>query len=241
MQNVQFDYDQYKKRLNKKNSSFLPLIIVLIIGLLGFAFYLTNSNNEQEFYFVQINEFASYKDANNLANEIQSKKAGGYIYYDGQYHVLANFYIKKEDAETVANNLKAEYPYVSVFSISASKKIKTNQTSTQQTAYINDFNLNVLNNIQELTNLSLSHDKNEISFSQCKVKIQDLYSKTKASFDNLFSIIDKTKHISTFKASYEITLSLDNLIHIEEAEFSTYIKYELIKIVVNYSLFLSSF
>lgn len=241
MQNYQFDYVQYKKKINKKSVCLIPILLILNFILLVVAFYLTTSSNEQEFYFVQIDEFATYKDANTLACEIQGKNAGGYIYYDGTYHVLASFYLLKDDAESVSTNLKNDYPNACVFSISTPKKIYATSLSNKQHACANEFCLNSLSAIQQLADLSIKYDCSEISFSELSVKIKDLSSSLRKSKDNLSAELSSPKYALAIKHAEEIAICLEELEETTEQEMSKQIKYELIKLVINYSSFLSAF
>lgn len=241
MQNYTFNYAQYKKKINRKSISFIPILLVLIIILLGIAFCLTRNSQEQEFYFVQIDEFASYKDASILSYELQEKNAGGFIYYNGIYHVLANFYIQKKDAETVASNLKSDYPKSCVFSLSAPKQIQTTNLSSKQYAYANEFCLISLTAIQDLSELSIKYDSSLISFSELRVKIKDLSSKLKQSTDKIASELSPTNHNLAIKHAQIIADCLEDLKGTTEHDLSKQIKYELTKLVINYSSFLSSF
>ena len=63
-----------------------------------------------EIYFLEIDSFQSYQSALNLSKEINANGGAGYIYYDGNYHVFANFYSKIEDAKSVLENVLEDFP-----------------------------------------------------------------------------------------------------------------------------------
>ena len=124
MQEYQFNYKEYNKKIYRSSGGgSIAVMVFVIIVLIGLAFFLTKQNikhKKNEFYFVEINKCLTYKDASDLSIEIQSRAGAGYVFFDGSYHVLANFYLNKADAESVCENLKPDYPTCKVFSLKPS-------------------------------------------------------------------------------------------------------------------------
>ena len=81
----------YYVNKNKKQVSITILIFLIIILLAVAVFLIEKKEKKTYFYFLQANEFLNYKDASNLAYELQSKQGAGYIYYDGSYHVIISY------------------------------------------------------------------------------------------------------------------------------------------------------
>ena len=65
-----------------------------------------------------------------MATEIKERNGAGYIYFNKLYHVLACYYSKEKDAQTIASNLKSEYPNTEVYCISHFKPQSNFHNST---------------------------------------------------------------------------------------------------------------
>ena len=159
-----FDYKQYRKNLNKPNFSNIPILIVIILILLSLAFVLYNNltnqhTNNLTFFFVQTDEVSTYKEASILANEIQSKGGAGYIYFDGKYHILINYYSSESEAKKVAENLKASYEKTTIF------KLISQASKNKDFQEIND-------KINNLSNLNINFDKSEINLKKIEQETQ---------------------------------------------------------------------
>lgn len=121
MEKFQFDYEQYKKKINHSKPFYFTIIFFIIIILLSLCIFIPQNRIEyDEYYFVEIDNFETYTKAKNTASQLQENDAAGYIFLDNTYHVFASFYSKKSDAKKVANNLKNDYKNCSVFSLNIS-------------------------------------------------------------------------------------------------------------------------
>lgn len=238
--NYNFDYYQYKKKITAKNKISFSVIFLFIILLSGLFVFLKpiKNNNTIEFNFVEIGCYSSYKQALELANKCQTEGAAGYIYYDSNYHVLANFYLTETDANSVVENLLNDYNNSKVFSIESNN----NKSTINNNEDLKNLNTCTINTINNLTNLSIDYDKNELNFNQVKNKLTNLYENFKSS-NNSF--------LAEFKTSFKLNSAKENSSKIEqnllelsssnEENFNQLFKYKLIDIVINYSSFLDCF
>ena len=61
-----FNYYQYKNNINKKNNFSFIIIFLLIILLIGLCVFLApTAKNLNTFYYVELDKFQTYKQANN--------------------------------------------------------------------------------------------------------------------------------------------------------------------------------
>ena len=243
MQNYEFDYNHYKMKINKKSKYSICVMSLLILILLGIAFFIYPKNHKTtEFYFVEIKSFVTYNEANNLATSIQSMGGAGYVYYDGYYHVLAAYYPNEKDAKKVCENLKAEYDTVKVFTLTTDKFSKSNSLSTQENNTIRemiDANLSLID--QVYTNI-IAYDTSSINESQLLMNLENLKTDFKNKYDGYLSDFKQNdKFTKSIKYLNKIQTSTDNFKSIcSDQQISYKIKYELIKIVINHSSFLAS-
>ena len=103
MSNYVFDYCQYRKNLSTKNNFNFITIFLLIIILLGMCVFLKPIKTSKSiFYYVEIDNFQTYKDAQKLSYELQNFGTNSLIFFDKTYHVLVGFYSIKNHAKTVS-------------------------------------------------------------------------------------------------------------------------------------------
>lgn len=232
-----FNYYQYKKRLNKKNNFFIPLSFVLIIILIGLAFWLKPANYKSEFYFVEIASFNTYNQAINLAKEIQLKGGAGYIYYNQNYKVLACAYNTKNEAKKVANSLKEEYPFVKVFSLPLHKINSKNLNKNKQEILTET--TKILNKeIPKLINLSFDLDLKKIEADKLSILLKNSHNNFNDAYKNFLEIFKEP----CFNVSKEYLANINfSFKQLTTEQQSGKIKYYLIDIMVNYISFLASF
>ena len=226
-----FDYNLYKKRLNKKTGLFIPVCIFIIILLMVAICFIYPKSKTVNFYFVEVGNYMQYSQANSLAQEIQQKNAAGYVHFDGRYHVLTSYYLNLEDAENVVNNIKDEYPNANVFtlSIKQAKYANTNKENKtiKQTIESNE------KLIKQLYTEIIRYDKNEISKDKFDLSLKRLSS-------DYSDIIDEFS--SSFKTNSKMTNAKEKLTTIKNtipsSADSFNLKYCLIKIVITHYSFL---
>ena len=238
MSDYVFNFEQYKKRLNKKSKiSFVGLFLFIIL-ILSVAMLLKPTTKQTEFYFVSAGSFASYKQAITLAEEIKSRNGAGYIYYNKEYHVLVSCYLEKKDAETIASNLKTDYPNSELFTLSHTKP----QNNTLDSTTLNTYN-NLLEIISYLQKACIRLEQQSTNISKIKNDLSTLFEKYLDTKSNFFS---------TFSKNYKYNVAKENLIKIQnninsllstnqENEFNSFIKYSTISIIVETHNFISNF
>lgn len=243
MQEFEFNYKEYKKRIsNKFSGKSIVVYIFICIILMGAVFFLKPKakNKNCKLYFVEINCFLNYSQANELANEIRNKGGAGYIYFDEKYHVFANLYLTEQDANSVCNNLKAEYPTIKTFSIEFNKNVNYNNLNSNQAHALKNFVEVGQNCILEIYNNILSFDKAEID--QTKLILNFKQTETKFltccnDFNSAFNSNSKFNKAKTYVA--DLTTCLKNLTSENNSAWN--FKFEMIKFGINFANTLSCF
>ena len=247
MQSYEFDYNQYRKKLNPTKKTSILILSFLILISLGLAMFLYPKINKQdEYYFVEINSFLTYNEATNLASTISSLNGAGYVYYDGKYHVFAQFYPNKKDANTVCENLKSDYPTCTVYTLKCNKfnKIK-NLTDNQNKSIENLLNANIslMNSVYKSI---ISFDKNEIKLNELLLNLENIksdYKKYSNEFFNQFNTDTKyskaKKYVAKINEFTDFFSELKN--EQNEQTISQILKYKLIDMVINHTSLLASF
>ena len=247
MQSYEFDYSQYRKKINQPKHTSLCLLSFLIIICMGLAMFLyPNSIKKNEYYFVEINSFLTYSEANNLGNLISSVNGAGYVYYDGKYHVFAAFYPSKEDAETVCENLKPDYPTCSVYTLKCDKFHKIKDLTENQNKSVENLlnaNISLMNSVYKCI---INYDTNEINYNQLLLNLENIksdYQKFSEEFFNQFNAITKYNKAKKYVTKIvEFTEFFDELKSEQnEQTVSKLLKYKLIGMVINHSSLLESF
>ena len=243
MNNYNFDYNQYHSSINKKNNFSFYVIFLLIIILLGlYVFVKPQKENFNELYFVEIANFETYHQAIGLSQKVISNQAAGYIFFDGKYHVLASFYLNKNDAKKVVENIKNVYANACVFSIQENIFFSQKSLNNKQNKTLRDFINSTKENMIKLQNINLEFDSNKISFNEFKVYLHeiknsfdDAHIKLTSTFENdlKFNIIkDYAKQMST---------SIENIIEANEQNANQIMRYEIISFVINRNYLVSCF
>ena len=180
----------YYVNKNKKQVSITILIFLIIILLAVAVFLIEKKEKKTYFYFLQANEFLNYKDASNLANELQSKQGAGYIYYDGSYHVIISYYATIEEAESVLENIKNEYTNAKIFNISAQQFMENSRYTNEENEQIKNMILTNENLINQTYNQILSFDKGEISKDILEVNMKNISDEYAKSFEKITIFIN---------------------------------------------------
>ena len=239
---VNYSYSSpYYKQKNKKQISITILIFLIIILLAVAVFLIERKEKKTYFYFLQANEFVNYKDATNLASEIQARQGAGYIYYDGTYHVLISYYSTKEEAESVLENVKSEYSNASVFDISASTFRENTNYTDEENKEIKNMILTNEGLIERTYTQVLSYDKNEISINILQTNTKNILDEYEKNFENFKNKLKNNKKYAIFlKKTTKIYDNYKNLYEHTKNEFQPYqLKYALIGIVTGQISFLS--
>ncbi len=247
MQSYNFDYNQYRKKINTPKKSSLSILCFLILICLGLAMFLyPNTIKKDEYYFVEINSFLTYNEASNLANNISAMNGAGYVYYDGKYRVFAAFYPTKEDAEKVCENLISNYPTCSVYTLKCDRFYKLNTLTDNQNKSIEDLlkaNVNLMNEVYKCI---INFDTNEININRLFLNLESIRSDYKRYSDAFFNQFNtNTKYNKAKKYVAKIVEFTDYFEQLKEEEneqtISQKLKYKLVKMVIDHSSLLDSF
>lgn len=224
-----FVYKSHKNKTNKFKK-FKPLLIFFMLVLLVVGcFYLSTILNFTSVFglnnyeiFTKKNYFAvvvasgkTFAEVSNIATEIKQKKGAGYVLnYKNEYHVVANVYSNKEWAETVEENLKADYE-ARILTVELSNMVVNIDYSQQQIAGLKRA-LNLVNKAHEnLYDLSVGLDKQEIMLAEVRQSLQvfaEVCREEKADFSNLFQN-DCTSLVASVKIYYgKVISSLSTLL-----------------------------
>ncbi len=240
MNNYNFDYFEYKKKIRpQKNIPLLFYLFIILVLILSITFLNNTSSTKKHFYFVEIDSFLIYKDANHLAISLQQQNAGGYIYFDGTYHVLASAYLNKDDAKKVKESIIDEHNDAKVFTLSCNSiNLKTKSSNNYKIIKSCVDANNVLR--KEFYKLVCELDKKNISFQKFKILLDNIKSNYK---ENTKKFIDKNVDNSTYlQAKKHILSNLEALqTDFKEENLIQTLHYNLIKISVNSYLFLDCF
>ena len=244
MDEYYFDYEKYKNKIKKPVKFSLSLTIFFVIILVGLCTFLCQPKTTFiEYNFVEIGQFATFSNANKAAQNLAKQGGAGFIYFDNCYHVFANFYTSKANAETVAKNIAEYYPNATQTTISAQKFNTKNSLNKQQNLAIQkqiETNEIVINT---LSKLSTELDSNNITTTNLRLKISQVYDDFSTTFkENLSSF--NSNQFQQHNINKYITNIFQSLSTIQSAtpeELSQKIKYELIDIVINHIRFLNVF
>ncbi len=243
MNDYQFDYKEYKKKIKNKGGMSFLIILFIIILLVGVIYFIIPKASDVDYlYFVQTNQFLNYNDASIKAAEIQQQNGAGFIYYDSVYHVLAGFYPDEKSAISVVNNIKATQPDSMVFKLECNKFIRhKNLTNNQNELIFEIINKNVAN-LNKIYENIIKFDKNEVNINELNINFLNL----KTDYDNLIANFNKnfdkkSKYLHAVACLKKIKSSVNNLcLHLANNEFYK-LKYETISIAVQHQSFLSCF
>ena len=225
-----FFYEYEKRKHNKKQH--FTIIVILIIILSGILSYVTNVDQTFfELYFLEINLFTNYIEANNLSQILKKQNAGGYIYYDGNYHVFANVYLDENSTKKVVENIVDDYSTSKVFSL---KILKNSNIFIKNERNSYDFYNNFKNLLQNLNSLSLELDKEKIDInrfstavSQEKIHINSICNDMKNYINNLEIF---NKYMQDISICFEQILNSKNI---------SEVRYNLIDLSLNIYFVLS--
>lgn len=113
----QFDYEQFKRRLNKKVNFPISVLLVLIILLTFTLTILTNNQKNSTIYFVEVGNYQNYKFAKTKVSELEKQNIGCYIFYEQTYHVFVGFNSSKKSAKLLLEKLKQNNTNPTIYEI----------------------------------------------------------------------------------------------------------------------------
>ena len=238
-----FNYSQYKKSINKNQKYGFTIIIIVIILLLGLCIFLKPKNPKiLEFYFVELGCFPTYQNALTLSQEVNLNGGAGYIYFNGNYHVLASFYSDYDNAETVLENVIGDYPNACILTIESSDFSKQKNLTTSQNSAVENYIKETQSIILKLEYFANEFDTKKISFNELSLSIKNLQKDFVDVYD---TFISSFKTNSTFnvakKYAEQMNSSINNLVETSEQSMTSKLRYETVSFVINRHQLLSCF
>jgi len=238
-----FNYYLYKKRINKIFKINFLFVLILMFLFISLSVFFKPTQIKSYFYFIEIDNFATYSNALNLANEIKNKNGAGYIFYEKNYKVLATFFTNKKDAEKVASNLKEMYSNSKVFTLKVSKNLKLFSFTKKQKEIVEKLKNETSKTISFLSSSSILLDTQELSFNKFNYKqtealkqFNSCYEKFSNSFKQNSVYNSAKKYLNNIKMSFTGLNEIDNI-----SQLSLNLKFHLVDIVINYVSFLNCF
>ena len=243
MNNYVFNYDQYKKTINKKNKTSFLLLFFIVIILLGLCIFIyPKKSNTIEFYFVEIDNFQTFKEANNLSLKINESGGAGYVYFDGKYRVLASFYSNYDNAKKVADNLKNDYTNATVFTMETNNFHNIINLNSHQNNSIKNLLETTYKTILQLEDLIINYELKNISNNELNLHIKN----HQTEFDEVYNdFINNFNNLSKYNLAKDYLVKMQqcfkNISTIENQNISSNLRYETVKLVILRSQFLSCF
>lgn len=232
MNDYKFNYNQYKRTITKnKNISFV-LISLLIILLLGICVYLKpTTNNIDKFYFVEIDNFQTYKHAQILSLDLQNYGTNSLIYFDKSYHVLVGFYSNENDAKRVSENLKKSYQNCSILELCFSKNFNRKNLTKNQVTSVENLIKETKKLVLILEDLLNDFITNKTSYNKTKTLIKTCAENFIEASNKFFENFKTDSKYNTTKThANSILNSISSLSNLEENSFTTIARYEIMKI-----------
>lgn len=234
-----FNYTNYEKTIRTNPRGFVAIIITIII-LLGLAVYLTQTKPDYvNFYFVEMGNFNNYKDASNYANTIQQKEGAGYIFFDTSYHVLANFYYNKKEAENVCNNLVPAYPNTKVLTLKA-KKFNTKTAQDKKQKSLIDFLDCCDKTLSSVSKANIRYDNNTDSLRIYQTNLSLILDNATTPMKNLKNNFSEHKYLPLLTFADNIMAQLDKFDDGNHISSKQKMRYSTIEIAINYYNFLEN-
>ena len=243
MQDYKFDYNEYKRKVRSSIGISIYLLIFFAVVLLGVIYFIKPKKNVvSNFYFVEVNNFLKYFDANALSAEIQARNGAGYIYFDSSYHVLAGYYLNQQSAQQVCNNIKEDYPTAKVFSIECANFKKHKNLTDKQNQIVFEIIEKNLENVENLYENIVNFDKNDINIDDLKNFFNNLSTDYEQICNKFFSnFSENSKYIKSKQNINNINSCIKELSDCVNNNQLYKLKYNLIKIVVEHNYFVSCF
>ncbi len=187
----------------------LVIVSILLSKLFTFGIIDTNGKSKstiggQSAFFVSVNSFDNLQDAENCSKSINTVGGAGYVLkHNNKNHVIVSMYLNKTDASAVMENIKGDYPSVSLIELQIKKKNIENQTLAND---VNSFVFEILN---FYVNNAIKLDKNEITKNNVLLKSLELNTNlddliTKLEMDASDSSIKLRKMLKTVKNNLQL-------------------------------------
>ncbi len=222
------------------------LLVVSVCNLFGYAFFSSGvslvsgkSFNANNFYAIQLEKFDDYNQAQNFATELQKLGGAGYVTYNKGYRVLSSMYLTYDQAKSVMDNVKVDYPNVCVYELCIPEVNLPNDISEEQLKVLSTSLAVSKSTISTLYNLYVGIDSGEIKDDTAKSMLKALTDDCNSQLTS-FKTAFHSKDTATY-LKYKMYLSdlASNIAEISNiglngSELSQIIKYQQLKCVFVY-------
>ncbi len=226
-------HSYYKYSSQTKTGGFVIIIVALTL-LFGAALFLMQKKDEYtNLYFVEMGVFSNYNDAQKLSTTIKQQAGAGYIYFDTSYHVLANFYFNKSDAEKVCENLIPHHPSAKVFTLSI-KKLKYNKITSKNQQCLVDFYDSCNDVLSSLSKANIRYDNNTDSLRVYATNLGLILEKLSPSINDMKTNFKEHKYSSLLTYANNINENLNNFDDENYIIDKQKMRYSTIDIAINF-------
>lgn len=191
-------------------------------------------------FALQMGAFSSEENANALAQNIQERGGGGYVYNDGSiYRVLATGYSSEAEAKTVKDRLISEGSDCTVYAIS-SPAVTFNITAEEAESQSISQGFSALCSAQAaLAKACIDYD-NGMTQEEGAKAVSDIAQELSAASSPLAQFRESSAAISEVYDCCEKCISVLSAAAIPSDELSSNMKYSLLQISHEYAQLLSS-
>lgn len=242
MNNFQFDYNQYKKKLNKHLNLDISVATLIIILLFGVAFFVYSpiKTKKLNFYFLEVGSFLNYTQAQQTAELLQNNGGAGLVYFNNKYRVLACAYVEHEQATTVKNNIKADYSTAKVLTLSTDMPTLHQFSKKEKTLIWNTIKTNT-NLFKQLFNSVMDYESNNITHDKFILNIKNILLTFQQQVDNFENNFNNNLKTERAKQNLNNAKNCLNSILNNTENFCQNCKLQLTKFSVCCYSFLESF
>ena len=222
------------------------LLAISVCNIFSYAFFSSGislvsgkGRNTNNYYAVEIANFDTYNEASEFATTLQSKGGAGYVTYNKKYKVLSSLYLTYNDAKSVADNIKGDYPNACVYEIDFPDiEVPDDINKEQQNVITTSFAV-TKSAIATMTNIYLGLDKGEIKDTTARTMLYTLYDDCVAQADSVriaFHSLDTAKYLKhkMYLTDFASNLAEISNLDLKGMELSQIIKYQQIKCVFLY-------
>lgn len=233
---------------SKKNGTFGIAIVIFglllsvsVCNLFSYAFFSNGislvagkQHSVNNFYAVQVDGFDDYDKANEYALKLQKQGGAGYITFNKEYKVLSSLYLTYEDAKSVVDNIKAEYPEAAVYEFDLPDIDLPSGLDDEQRRAISTSFAVTKSCIATMTNIYLALDTGEIKEPAAHTMLSTLYEDCTSQADSIrikFHSRDTAQHLKheMYLNDFASHIAEINKLDLKGMELSQIIKYQQIK------------
>ena len=244
MQDFVFDQSDYQNKIATKNSNIFSILCFFAIILLGFAMFLYPVQKKSNFFFfVEVESFATYSQCLATSNELSLSGGAGYVYFDGNYKILAGIYSSEQDANNVVKNIEADYTHAKIYKVETKNFVNLKTLNQSQNKNISEIFTFLNKTINALTDLCAKYDKQVTSEDHIAIQLKNKKNECASLLEN-FSNAFKTNstYYSAKKYLDNIVVSLNELSDFQNLSHKkSKIKFNTISIALNFVSFSSYF